>query len=208
MVVTACVVSIAHGSNDVSNAVGPFTAIAHIHATGQIPRGGAAPVWVLMCGGVGIVAGLGTYGHKVMKKGVRRLEDMLHGNSAAQPNAPGVKFFPNDKGGDRANGTQFSITYRLKAYMAPTKAWQYAADSLTLKEIPDDETELETLMGEIATMLSQLDADDASKYITTTSNSSKSSTTGTEIPALTNIFLIKPSDEALRVEQDCRRRRC
>ena len=56
-----CVVSIAHGSNDVSNAVGPFTAIAHIHATGQIPRGGAAPVWVLMCGGVGIVAGLGTY---------------------------------------------------------------------------------------------------------------------------------------------------
>ena len=66
MVVTACVVSIAHGSNDVSNAVGPFTAIAHIHATGQIPRGGAAPVWVLMCGGVGIVAGLGTYGHKVM----------------------------------------------------------------------------------------------------------------------------------------------
>ena len=132
------------------------------------------------------------------KKGVRRLEDMLHGNSAAQPNAPGVKFFPNDKGGDRANGTQFSITYRLKAYMAPTKAWQYAADSLTLKEIPDDETELETLMGEIATMLSQLDADDASKYITTTSNSSKSSTTGTEIPALTNIFLIKPSDEALR----------
>jgi phosphate/sulfate permease len=66
MVVTACVVSIAHGSNDVSNAVGPFTAIAHIHSTGQIPKGGAAPVWVLMCGGVGIVAGLGTYGHKVM----------------------------------------------------------------------------------------------------------------------------------------------
>jgi phosphate/sulfate permease len=66
MVVTACVVSIAHGSNDVSNAVGPFTAIAHIHSTGQIPRGGAAPVWVLICGGIGIVAGLGTYGHKVM----------------------------------------------------------------------------------------------------------------------------------------------
>jgi phosphate/sulfate permease len=66
MVVTACVVSIAHGSNDVSNAVGPFTAIAHIHATGQIPKGGAAPVWVLICGGIGIVAGLGTYGHKVM----------------------------------------------------------------------------------------------------------------------------------------------
>ncbi len=66
MVVTACVVSIAHGSNDVSNAVGPFTAIAHIHTTGQIPNGGAAPIWVLVCGGIGIVAGLGTYGHKVM----------------------------------------------------------------------------------------------------------------------------------------------
>ena len=66
MVVTACVVSIAHGSNDVSNAVGPFTAIAHIHSTGNIPNGGAAPIWVLVCGGIGIVAGLGTYGHKVM----------------------------------------------------------------------------------------------------------------------------------------------
>ena len=66
MVATACVVSIAHGSNDVSNAVGPFTAIAHIHSTGQIPKGGAAPLWVLIIGGIGIVAGLGTYGHKVM----------------------------------------------------------------------------------------------------------------------------------------------
>ena len=66
MVITACVVSIAHGSNDVSNAVGPFTAIVHIYSTQQIPNGGAAPVWVLICGGVGIVAGLGTYGHKVM----------------------------------------------------------------------------------------------------------------------------------------------
>ena len=49
MVITACVVSIAHGSNDVSNAVGPFTAIVHIYSTQQIPNGGAAPVWVLIC---------------------------------------------------------------------------------------------------------------------------------------------------------------
>ena len=67
MVVTACVVSIAHGSNDVSNAVGPFTAIAHIHSTGQIPNGGAAPIWVLVCGRHWhLWRGLGTYGHKVM----------------------------------------------------------------------------------------------------------------------------------------------
>ena len=66
MVVTACVVSFAHGSNDVSNSVGPFTAIMEIWLTGQISTNSAPPVWILVLGGVGIVVGLGTYGHKVM----------------------------------------------------------------------------------------------------------------------------------------------
>jgi len=66
MVITACVVSFAHGSNDVSNAVGPFTAITEIWLTGQISSGSVPPTWILIVGGLGIVVGLGTYGHKVM----------------------------------------------------------------------------------------------------------------------------------------------
>ena len=66
MVITACVVSFAHGSNDVSNAIGPFTAIQEIWFTGQISTNSKPPVWILVGGGVGIVFGLGTYGHKVM----------------------------------------------------------------------------------------------------------------------------------------------
>ena len=66
MVTTACVVSFAHGSNDVSNAIGPFTAIQEIWFTGQISTDSKPPVWILVGGGVGIVFGLGTYGHKVM----------------------------------------------------------------------------------------------------------------------------------------------
>lgn len=66
MVITACVVSFAHGSNDVSNAIGPFTAIQEIWFTGQISTDSKPPAWILVGGGVGIVFGLGTYGHKVM----------------------------------------------------------------------------------------------------------------------------------------------
>ena len=66
MVVTACVVSFAHGSNDVSNSVGPFTAIVEIYSTGAIPTGSGTPVWILVAGGTGIVVGLASYGHKVM----------------------------------------------------------------------------------------------------------------------------------------------
>lgn len=66
MVITACVVSFAHGSNDVSNSVGPFTAVVEIYSTKGIKAGSTAPIWVLVVGGIGIVIGLGTYGHKVM----------------------------------------------------------------------------------------------------------------------------------------------
>ena len=48
MVITACVVSFAHGSNDVSNAIGPFTAIQEIWFTGQISTNSKPPVWILV----------------------------------------------------------------------------------------------------------------------------------------------------------------
>ena len=67
IVVTACVVAFAHGSNDVSNAVGPFSGIAHIYLSGRLELGNiTTPLWVLIGGGIGIVLGLATYGYKVM----------------------------------------------------------------------------------------------------------------------------------------------
>lgn len=53
MVLTACIVSFAHGSNDVSNSIGPLNAISEIYNTGSVQQG-PVPVWILAFGGVGI----------------------------------------------------------------------------------------------------------------------------------------------------------
>lgn len=67
MIVTACAMAFAHGSNDVANAVGPIAAVVGIVGSGgEIASKSALPVWVLLLGGVGIVIGLVTYGHRVI----------------------------------------------------------------------------------------------------------------------------------------------
>lgn len=67
MIVTACAMAFAHGSNDVANAVGPIAAIVGIvESGGVIAQKSALPIWILLLGGVGIVIGLVTYGHRVM----------------------------------------------------------------------------------------------------------------------------------------------
>ena len=67
MIVTACAMAFAHGSNDVANAVGPIAAIVGIvESGGEIAAKSALPIWVLLLGGVGIVIGLVTYGHRVI----------------------------------------------------------------------------------------------------------------------------------------------
>ena len=66
MVVTACGLAFAHGSNDVANAIGPLAAVISIAKTGVIGAESATPIWVLVLGGVGIVVGLATYGRQVM----------------------------------------------------------------------------------------------------------------------------------------------
>ncbi|WP_315792059.1 anion permease [Fischerella sp. JS2] len=64
---SACFVAFAHGSNDVGNAIAPLAAIVYIHNTGTVPIGGIAiPIWILVLGGVGIVAGLAIWGKKVI----------------------------------------------------------------------------------------------------------------------------------------------
>ena len=66
-VFTAASLSFAHGSNDVSNAMGPFVAVYQTWLTGETPPARApAPAWVLALGGAGIVCGLTVFGYKVM----------------------------------------------------------------------------------------------------------------------------------------------
>jgi len=66
MVITACGMAFAHGSNDVANAIGPLAAVVSIAQTGEIAAKSALPIWVLALGGGGIVVGLATFGRHVI----------------------------------------------------------------------------------------------------------------------------------------------
>ena len=66
MVITACAMAFAHGSNDVANAIGPLAAVVSVAQTGVIASQSALPVWVLLVGGAGIVVGLATFGRHVI----------------------------------------------------------------------------------------------------------------------------------------------
>jgi len=66
MVVTACGMAFAHGSNDVANAIGPLAAVISVAQNGVITAKASLPIWVLMLGGGGIVIGLATYGRHVI----------------------------------------------------------------------------------------------------------------------------------------------
>jgi len=66
MVITACAMAFAHGSNDVANAIGPLAAVISVAQTGIVGAESALPIWVLLIGGAGIVVGLATYGAKVI----------------------------------------------------------------------------------------------------------------------------------------------
>ncbi len=67
MVLTACAMAFAHGSNDVANAIGPLAAINSIITSGELSQNSPLPIWILFVGGVGIVLGLAMYGRKVME---------------------------------------------------------------------------------------------------------------------------------------------
>lgn len=68
MIVTACCMAFAHGSNDVANAIGPLAAVVSIvQHDGEIVKKSALVWWILPLGGLGIVIGLAILGKKVIK---------------------------------------------------------------------------------------------------------------------------------------------
>ncbi|WP_394174771.1 inorganic phosphate transporter [Thalassotalea litorea] len=77
MVITACCMAFAHGSNDVANAIGPLAAVVSIvESNGEIASKAALAWWILPLGGLGIVAGLAIFGHRVIAtigKGITHL---------------------------------------------------------------------------------------------------------------------------------------
>ncbi len=66
MVVTACGMAFAHGSNDVANAIGPVAAVFSIAREGVVGQQSPVSIWILLLGGMGIVVGLATFGRHVI----------------------------------------------------------------------------------------------------------------------------------------------
>ncbi|MBO6227788.1 MAG: inorganic phosphate transporter [Shewanella sp.] len=68
MVLTACCMAFAHGSNDVANAIGPLAAVVSVvNSGGEIASKSPLVWWILPLGAVGIVMGLAIFGQRVMQ---------------------------------------------------------------------------------------------------------------------------------------------
>lgn len=68
LVISAALLSFAHGANDVANAVGPLAAIVHAVAAGDVGAAKVAiPLWVMVIGAGGISFGLVLFGPKLIR---------------------------------------------------------------------------------------------------------------------------------------------
>jgi PiT family inorganic phosphate transporter len=66
-IMTSCYVALAHGANDVANAIGPMATIFTINSEGSIPDQVSIPVYLLALGGIGIAVGIMTWGYRVIR---------------------------------------------------------------------------------------------------------------------------------------------
>lgn len=79
LIVSAALLSFAHGANDVSNAVGPLAAIVHATDSLQAASGDDLPRWVMLIGALGIAIGLLLFGPKlidIVGKDITKLNPM------------------------------------------------------------------------------------------------------------------------------------
>jgi PiT family inorganic phosphate transporter len=67
LVVSAALLSFAHGANDVANAVGPLAAIVQVAQSGDFTHAFSIPIWVMIIGAFGISFGLFLFGPKLIR---------------------------------------------------------------------------------------------------------------------------------------------
>ncbi|MFW2542532.1 inorganic phosphate transporter [Primorskyibacter sp. 2E107] len=67
LVLSAALLSFAHGANDVANAVGPLAAIVHAQQAGDFAAKVSIPLWVMVIGALGISFGLVFFGPKLIR---------------------------------------------------------------------------------------------------------------------------------------------
>lgn len=73
---SACMMAFAHGSNDVSNAIGPLVGAFSIIQNGAVSEATVIPPWALALGGFGIVVGLATWGWRVIETIGKKLTEL------------------------------------------------------------------------------------------------------------------------------------
>lgn len=66
LVFSAALLSFAHGANDVSNAIGPLSAIVHAASTDNLSQTVTVPFWVMTIGAFGISAGILLFGPRLI----------------------------------------------------------------------------------------------------------------------------------------------
>lgn len=67
LILSAAMLSFAHGANDVANAIGPLAAINDAVMNSEIASKAEIPLWVMMIGAVGIAIGLLLFGPKLIR---------------------------------------------------------------------------------------------------------------------------------------------
>ncbi len=77
-VITSGYVALAHGANDVANAIGPVAAVYAVATMGLSGMQVPVPKWILALGGLGIAVGVATYGYKVMETVGKRITELTN----------------------------------------------------------------------------------------------------------------------------------
>ena len=76
LIFAAALLSFAHGSNDVANAIGPLAAIYDTLLSEGISARAAVPTWIMVIGALGLAIGLALYGPKLIRTVGTEITDM------------------------------------------------------------------------------------------------------------------------------------